>query len=125
VLRFVNLVNIVYTLSSGCTIGIVHKISTVNNVYIVQIIHCYPWLLRGIISLKGGVPMPIIFKVNILGGLKERGYSTYRLRKEKIMGESTMTALRNGMVDINTLAKICNILGCQPGDIIEYVPDEK
>jgi putative transcriptional regulator len=69
--------------------------------------------------------MPIIFKVNILGGLKERGYSTYRLRKEKIMGESTMTALRNGMVDINTLAKICNILGCQPGDIIEYVPDEK
>ena len=39
--------------------------------------------------------MPIIYKKDILAALKDAGYSTYRLRKEKLLGESTSQQLRN------------------------------
>ena len=32
--------------------------------------------------------MPIEYKINILSELKAAGYSTYRLRKEKLLGEA-------------------------------------
>jgi putative transcriptional regulator len=28
-------------------------------------------------------------------------------------------------IRFETLSKICEVLDCQPGDILEYVPDEK
>ena len=54
--------------------------------------------------------------------LKEKGYTTYRIRKEKLIGEGTLTALRNGTggLDAKTINKLCKILNCQPGDIMEY-----
>jgi putative transcriptional regulator len=59
--------------------------------------------------------------------LKEKGYTTYRIRKEKLIGEGTLTALRNGTggLDARTINKLCATLGCQPGDIMEYVEDIK
>ena len=39
--------------------------------------------------------MPIRYKVNILDELKARGYSTYRLRKDKVFGERTIQQLRD------------------------------
>lgn len=59
--------------------------------------------------------------------LKEKGYTTYRIRKEKLIGEGTLTALRNGTggLDARTINKLCAVLGCQPGDIMEYVDDTK
>lgn len=58
--------------------------------------------------------------------LKKNGYSTYRIRKEKLIGQGTMTALKNGTggLDAKTINRICEKLSCQPGDIMEYVPDE-
>lgn len=58
--------------------------------------------------------------------LKEKGYTTYRIRKEKLLGQATLTALRNGTggLDAKTLDRLCCVLGCQPGDLMEYVPDE-
>jgi putative transcriptional regulator len=55
--------------------------------------------------------------------LKEKGYSTYRIRQEKLIGQGTLTALRNGTggLDAKTLDRLCAVLKCQPGDIIEYV----
>ena len=38
--------------------------------------------------------MPIKYKIDILAALKEKGYSTYRLRKEKLIGEATIQQLR-------------------------------
>ena len=58
--------------------------------------------------------------------LKEKGYTSYRLRKEKIFGEATMTKFRrNGQLNINDLDILCRLLDCQPGDLLEYVPDQE
>lgn len=58
--------------------------------------------------------------------LKENGYTTYRIRKEKILGEAILTKLRNGTggLDHRTINKMCALFDCQPNDIMEYVPDE-
>lgn len=65
--------------------------------------------------------MPIRYKIDILSALKDKGYSTYRLRKEKIMGERTIQKFRNGeIVSSDNLALICKLLECQPGDVLEY-----
>lgn len=70
--------------------------------------------------------MAIKYKIDILAAMKEHGYSSYKIRKEKIFGESVLQKMRNGAplswAELNT---VCAILGCQPGDLIEYVPDEK
>lgn len=65
--------------------------------------------------------MPIKYKINVLTALKDAGYSTYRLRQEKIFGERTMQKFRNGeIVNADNLAVVCKLLNCQPGDILEY-----
>ena len=70
--------------------------------------------------------MSIRYKGDILGALKENGYSSAKLRKEKIFGEKTMQDFRtNAEIPYKTLNKLCSMLGCGVGDIIEYVPDEK
>lgn len=69
--------------------------------------------------------MPLRYKIDILEALKEAGYSSTRLRKEKLMGESYMTQLRRGeMVSWKTIETICALLDCQPGDLIEYAKEE-
>lgn len=41
------------------------------------------------------------------------------------MGESYMQQLRRGeIVSWKTIETICKLLDCQPGDIVEYMPDE-
>lgn len=65
--------------------------------------------------------MPITYKVDILAKLKEKGYTTYRLRNDKIFAERTIQAFRNGkMVSWESFMKLCQLLNCQPGDLIEY-----
>ena len=65
--------------------------------------------------------MAIKFKFNIMEALKEAGYSSTRLRNEKLMGESYMTQLRRGeLVSWATIDTICRLLNCQPGDFLEY-----
>ena len=58
--------------------------------------------------------------------LKEKGYTTYKIRREKLIGQGTLTALKNGTggLDAKTIARLCDVLGCQPGDLMEYVPDD-
>lgn len=69
--------------------------------------------------------MPIKFKVDVLEMLKEAGYTTYRIKKEKLLAESTVQKLRNDeMVSIDNISRLCQVLQCQPGDIIEFVPEE-
>lgn len=65
--------------------------------------------------------MPMKYKVDVIAKLKEAGYNTSTIRKKKIMGEAMLQKLRTGqMVSWATLETICDILNCQPGDIIEY-----
>lgn len=70
--------------------------------------------------------MPVVYKINVLQSLKEAGFNTNKLRKEKLLGESTIQRLRhNEPVSYQQLGKICEMLKCQPGDILEYVEGEK
>lgn len=58
--------------------------------------------------------------------LKQKGITTYRIRKENIISQAALTKMKNGEgnIDTRTLERLCKVLDCQPGDILEYVPDE-
>ena len=65
-----------------------------------------------------------VYKIDVLDTLKESGYNTTRLRKEKLLGENAIQSLRkNEMVGIIALEKIYRVLDMQPGNIIKYVED--
>ena len=69
--------------------------------------------------------MPIVYD-KLLALLKEKGYTTYKIRQEKLIGQGTLTAIKNGTggLDAKTLARLCDKLECQPGDLMEYVKEE-
>lgn len=57
--------------------------------------------------------------------MKERGLTTYKIRKEHIITETTLQKLREGKnVTTDSISALCEALCCQPGDIMEYVPEE-
>lgn len=65
------------------------------------------------------------YKIDVLQSLKNKGYNTYQIRAQKLLNEGTLTDIRNDkVVGIKSLDKICNLLDCQIGDIIEHVKDE-
>ncbi len=70
--------------------------------------------------------MPIKYKIDVLAALKDVGYSTYRIRREKIFGERHVQQFRQNEVtnSMDVLAKLCDLLHCQPADLIEYVADD-
>ena len=64
--------------------------------------------------------MKLSYKIDVLSALGAVGYSSYRLRKEKIFGEAVIQKLRTSEgVGWSTLETLCNLLSCQPSDIIE------
>ena len=68
--------------------------------------------------------MPITYKIDILVALKEKGYNTTRLRKEKLLAEGVIQSLREKKyISMENLARICALLECQPSDLIEYVAE--
>ena len=65
------------------------------------------------------------YKIDILEELKTKGYTTYKLRKDKVIGEAQIQKIRTGEIaSKETLNTICKLLHCQPGDILEYVRGE-
>ena len=68
--------------------------------------------------------MPLVYKIDILQALKDKGYTTYKLRKESSLSESTLQKLRNNEgVAWKNLETLCELLECQPADLIEYVKE--
>lgn len=68
----------------------------------------------------------IRYKINVLLALKNIGYNTNKIRKEKIFTESQLQQMReHKLLTQKALNKVCYLLDCQPGDILEYIPDEK
>lgn len=80
---------------------------------------------------KGVLMVPIVYKgeqkgYSVLNKLMAAGYSSYRIRKEGLINQTALQRLReNKLISWEQLASICALLNCQPGDLIEYVPDEK
>ena len=68
--------------------------------------------------------MPLQYKVDVLEALKAKGFTTYTLRKDGLLSQSTLQKLREhkGLAWEN-IENLCKLLECQPGDLIEYVPD--
>lgn len=59
--------------------------------------------------------MSLVYKIDVLQALKNKGYNTNRLRKEKILSESTIQKLRdNKPISWANIAQICELLECQP-----------
>ena len=70
--------------------------------------------------------MPIITNLDVM--LAKRKMSLTELSKAVNLSLTNLSLLKNGNVRgirYETLEKIWIVLGCQPGDILEFRPDEK
>lgn len=66
----------------------------------------------------------ISYKIDVVAALKAAGYSTYCIRTHKIMGEATVQKLRKGeLVSWENINTLCELLSCQPGELLRYVND--
>lgn len=63
----------------------------------------------------------IAYKIDVLAKLKEKGYNTSVLRKEKLLSESTIQQIREKkLVSWANIEKLCTLLDCQISDILEH-----
>lgn len=62
----------------------------------------------------------------LLKKLDEQGITSYTLtKKNKIIGMSAWVKLyEGGQIGTKTIDALCGFLHCQPGDLMEWVPDE-
>lgn len=66
------------------------------------------------------------YKIDILKELSNRGYTSTKMRKNKIMSEGTMQHIRNGKgISMDTLNIICLILRLEPSDVVEIIPTDE
>ena len=70
--------------------------------------------------------MGIIINLDVVMAQRKKGLT--ELSKEVDITMANLSILKNNKVKairFSTLEAICKALDCQPGDIIEYVPDEE
>lgn len=69
--------------------------------------------------------MPIIYN-KLLEMFEKKGITSYTItKKDKILGQATWKNIHDGKhIDTRTIETLCQYLNCQPGDIMEYIPDE-
>ncbi|WP_316802908.1 helix-turn-helix transcriptional regulator [Pedobacter nototheniae] len=70
--------------------------------------------------------MPIIVNVDVM--LAKRKMQSKELAEKLGITPANLSILKTGKakgVRFDTLEAICEILECQPGDILEYVPEIK
>ena len=93
-------------------------------------VHCIHWkkcifVIYYVLIIERRVIMPISYEKLFLL-MKERGLTSYKIRKENIISQGALTSLRSGKsVTMDTIEKLCKALNCQVGDIVEYVPDDE
>jgi putative transcriptional regulator len=69
--------------------------------------------------------MAIIINLDVM--MAKRKMSLNELSEKVNITLSNLSILKNGRakaIRLSTLEAICNALDCQPGDIIEYRPDD-
>ena len=70
--------------------------------------------------------MAIIVNIDVM--LAKRKMSVTELSEKLGITMANVSILKNGKakaVKLETLNKLCRILDCQPGDLLEYRPDEE
>lgn len=81
--------------------------------------------------------MSTVFYIIVYGGgimivfdklwqtMKDKGFSTYRLRESCGIDSKTVRRLKaNDNIESKTLNKLCSALNCKIEDIMEYIPDK-
>lgn len=69
--------------------------------------------------------MALRYRIDVMNALKEKGYSSTRIREEKIIGQSYLQQIRHQeLVSWKTIDTLCRLLQCQVGDIVEYYEQE-
>lgn len=66
----------------------------------------------------------IVINIDVM--LAKRKMSVTELSNRVGITMANMSILKNGKakaIKLETLSKICEVLNCQPGDVLEYVPD--
>ena len=68
--------------------------------------------------------MPLVYD-KLFQKLEKHGYNASRIRNENILGQRSLTAMRNGTggIDHSSIERLCSLFNCQPNDLMEYVPD--
>ena len=62
---------------------------------------------------------------DIIVRLAAAGYTSYRIRNERLIPSSTMTRIRNNEpITTETIDTICRLCECQPGELLRWIPDE-
>ena len=56
--------------------------------------------------------------------LDEKGLKKYFLRQNGINPKVVDALSKNKNVNVSTIMDLCELLNCQPSDIMEYIPDE-
>ena len=57
----------------------------------------------------------------LLQKFKEKGITSYTMRKEKLISQSTWKYIQEGKdIDMKTINTLCKYFNCQPGDLLEY-----
>ena len=70
--------------------------------------------------------MPIVVELDVM--LARRKMRSKELAERIGLSEQQVSMLRSGKsrgVRFDTLARICDVLACQPGDLLVYRPDEQ
>lgn len=69
--------------------------------------------------------MSISYK-KLLTLFKEKGITSYAVKRDKIIGQASWKKIHEGgHIDTRTINSLCKYLNCQPGDILEYIPDQE
>lgn len=68
----------------------------------------------------------IVFKINVLEELKNKGYNTTKIRNETRLNETALQQIRRGKVPgLTSISHLCELLKMQPGQLLKYVPDSQ
>ena len=70
--------------------------------------------------------MPILLRLDVM--MARRKVRSKTLARAVGLSETSLSLLKSGKVRglrLSTLDAICRYLDCQPGDILEHVPDER
>ena len=68
----------------------------------------------------------IKFKIDIMQALKNKGYNTNYIRQNKLLSEATLQQIRTGKTPgIKSINILCSLLNKQPGQLLEYIPDNQ
>ncbi len=57
--------------------------------------------------------------------LEQQGINKGKIRRDNIISQSALQKMKDGTghIDTRTIERLCHVLHCQPGDLMEYVEE--